>query len=117
MWCSAAQPSSGNDPIFAIGTSDGLYTLNAELSAVVQADIKLPKVRRKRNASKDVDLLALDWLSPTVIATGFRNSLLGLYDVRSRGFATRIKHPGSIGQVKRVDENRLVVAGYRSVRS
>jgi hypothetical protein len=63
-----------------------------------------------------MDLLALDWVSPTVVATGFRNSLVGLYDVRSSGFATRIQHPRSVGPVKSADENRLVVAGYRSLR-
>jgi hypothetical protein len=115
MWCSAARPDSGNDPFFAVGTSEGLYTLRQGDITLTRADINLPK--RSRKASKDVDLLALDWLSPTVIATGFRNSLVGLYDVRSSGFATRIRHPRSIGQVKRVDENRLVVAGYRSVRN
>lgn len=83
---------------------------------LIKADITLPRSRRK-DATEDVDLLALDWLSPSVIATGFRNSSVGLYDVRSRGFAMRIKHPRSVGQVKRVDENRLVVAGYRSVRT
>ncbi|CRG86732.1 hypothetical protein PISL3812_03743 [Talaromyces islandicus] len=116
MWCSAAKPGSDNDPIFAIGTSDGLYILRDRGGMdLIHANITLP-TRRPRGASEDVDLLALDWLSPTVIATGFRNSLVGLYDVRSRGFATRIKHPRSVGQVKRVDENRLVVAGYRSMQ-
>ncbi|QKX60728.1 uncharacterized protein TRUGW13939_07874 [Talaromyces rugulosus] len=114
MWCSAARPDSGNDPFFAVGTSEGLYTFRQGDMALTRANINLPK--RSRKASKDVDLLALDWLSPTVIATGFRNSLVGLYDVRSSGFATRIQHPRSVGQVKRVDENRLVVAGYRSMQ-
>jgi hypothetical protein len=61
------------------------------------------------------DVLAVEWLSRTVIASGFRDSLLFLSDLRSNDSVQRIKHPGMIGQIKKIDDHQFVVAGTRSV--
>lgn len=58
----------------------------------------------------------MEWLSRTVIASGFRDSLLFLSDLRSHDSVQRIKHPGMIGEIKKIDDYQLVVAGTRSVR-
>lgn len=73
-----------------------------------------------RSDSKSVlkrakDVLAVEWLSPTVIASGFRDSLLFLSDLRSNDSIQRIKHPGMIGQIKKSDDHQFVVAGTHSV--
>lgn len=106
FWCSAARPSSSSDPIFAVGTSDGLQTI--QVGTTHRSDSKNVLKRPK-------DVLAVEWLSRTVIASGFRDSLLFLSDLRSNDSVQRIKHPGMIGQIKKIDDYQFVVAGARSV--
>lgn len=106
FWCSEARPNSSSDPLFAVGTSNGLQTLR--FGTMHRNDIKDVLQRPK-------DVLAVEWLSRTVIASGFRDSLLFLSDLRSCDSIQRIKHPGMIGQIKKVDDYQFVVAGTRSV--
>ncbi|KAH8691129.1 hypothetical protein BGW36DRAFT_387733 [Talaromyces proteolyticus] len=116
VWCSAANPSSGSGTL-AVGTSDGLRTFDMNTGnppSVKKWDISLFGGRQKSKRPA-MDLLAVDWLSPTVIASGFRNSVLCLSDLRSGGHSKRIRHPCSIEQVKKVDDHRVVLAGYRSM--
>lgn len=105
FWCSEARPNSSSNPIFAVGTSEGLQTIHVgNFSSDSKSVLNRPK-----------DVLAVEWLSPTVIASGFRDSLLFLSDLRSNDSVQRIKHPGMIGQIKKIDDHQFVVAGTRSV--
>lgn len=106
FWCSEARPNSSSDPLFAVGTSDGLQTIHfGTIDSIVTKDVlQRPK-----------DVLAVEWLSRTVIASGFRDSLLFLSDLRSYNSVQRIKHPGMIGQIKKIDDYQFIVAGTRSV--
>lgn len=127
LWCSAARPEPEN-PLFAVGTSDGLYTVavNPDRLTLTRAHIPIPQKsggggrknssnNHNRNKGISTDLLAVEWLSGTVIASGFRNSFLYLSDLRSNGHSQRIKHPQSIEQIRKIDDYRLVVAGYRAL--
>ncbi|PVH94573.1 hypothetical protein DM02DRAFT_185628 [Periconia macrospinosa] len=58
------------------------------------------------------DVLTLDWLAPTTIAMGCRNGKIHLYDTRSQGSSTILRHPFPITSLRRADdETRLVCAG------
>lgn len=106
FWCSEARPNSSSDPIFAVGTSAGLQTIHADTNF---------RSRPKNVLQRPKDVLAVEWLSHTVIASGFRDSLMFLSDLRSNDSVHRIKHPGMIGQIKKIDDHQLVVAGIHSV--
>ncbi|EED15136.1 conserved hypothetical protein [Talaromyces stipitatus ATCC 10500] len=108
LWCSAARPHDPSEPIFAVGTSDGLQTTRVNATGGMNTYTVLERQSK--------DILAVEWLSQTIIASGFRDSLLFLSDLRSNDSVQRIKHPGMIGQIKKVDDYRLVVAGNRSVK-
>ncbi|OKL57078.1 hypothetical protein UA08_07670 [Talaromyces atroroseus] len=125
LWCSAARPEPDN-PLFAIGTSDGLYTVavNPDRLTLTRAHIPIPqKSGGRRNFSNNkqisansMNLISVEWLSETVIASGFRNSSLYLSDLRSNGHSRRIKHPHPIEQIRKIDDYRLVCAGYESLQ-
>lgn len=106
FWCSAARPNSCSSPAFAIGASNGLNNLNTLPDGILRTDLVLDRSN---------DVLAVEWLSENVIASGFRDSFLFLSDLRSGGSSQRIKHPHSIGQIKKLDDYRIIVAGYKSV--
>ncbi|EHA26484.1 hypothetical protein ASPNIDRAFT_122243 [Aspergillus niger ATCC 1015] len=97
LWCSSACPT-GEMPLFAVGTSDGLYTLEGFGSYWA--------------LSKNVE-----WLSSDVIAAGLKDSAIFLHDLRSGGSATRLQHPHAVTKMRRVDPYRIVVAGINSVPS
>lgn len=121
MWCSAACPT-GNKALFAIGTSDGLHTLEGFGSHWTLSQKPFPgelcadspNFRRHGNSSH-ASVNAVEWLSSDVIASGLRNSTIFLHDLRSGGSAARLKHPHSVSKIRKVDEYRMVVGGYNSV--
>ena len=73
-----------------------------------------PIPHRKEDSSHAL-VNSVEWLSPTVIAAGLKDSTIFLHDLRSGGTATRLQHPHMVSRIRRVDEHRLVVAGINSV--
>ncbi|EON61814.1 hypothetical protein W97_01031 [Coniosporium apollinis CBS 100218] len=66
-----------------------------------------------KTAETKSDVLALDWLSPNLLAAGLRNASVMLYDMRSGGSALRLRHNGVVTGLRRADdETRLVVCGF-----
>lgn len=58
------------------------------------------------------DVLALDWLSPRVLAAGLRDASIFLWDARSQGSAVRLRHNSTVSALRRADgESRIVVCG------
>ncbi|KAJ5670740.1 uncharacterized protein N7477_006103 [Penicillium maclennaniae] len=122
MWCSAACPT-GNKALFAIGTSDGLHTLEgfgshwtlSQKPFPGEVSANSPNFRRHGN-STHASVNAVEWLSSDVIASGLRNSTIFLHDLRSGGSAARLKHPHSVSKIRKVDEYRMVVGGYNSLQ-
>lgn len=119
LWCSAARPQS-DEPMFAIGTSEGVYTVRSNQAQwhlnrrpFAHGDSMQHGARKQKRSS---DTLAIEWLGPNVVASGLRNSSINLGDIRSGGQVTRLQHPHSVRQIRKVDEYRIVVAGYQSVR-
>lgn len=123
LWCSAACPT-GDKALFAIGTSDGLHTLEGFGSHWTLSQKPFPNEQRSssegfrwRGNSSHASVSAVEWLSSEVIASGLRNSAVFLHDLRSGGSATRLQHPHSVTKIRKVDQYRLVVGGHNSVCS
>lgn len=121
LWCSAACPT-GTKALFAVGTSDGLHTLEGSGSHWMLSQKPFPDERlpdsgefRRRGSSSHASVSAVEWLSSDVIVSGLRNSSVFLHDLRSGGSATRLQHPHSVTKIRKVDQYRLVVGGHNSV--
>lgn len=121
LWCSAPCPT-GEKPLFAIGTSDGLRTLEGVGSYWSFSKKPFPNdvvtgqpVLHRRTDSSHALVTSVEWLSSNVIASGLKDSTIFLHDLRSGGTATRLQHAHSVVKIRRVDPYRLVVAGQRLV--
>ncbi|KAG2412015.1 hypothetical protein HFD88_009571 [Aspergillus terreus] len=122
LWCSAACPE-GNTPLFAVGTSDGLYTLGGFGSQWTlskkqfASDVFTGKpILHRRVDSSHALVTSVEWLSSDVIAAGLKDSAIFLHDLRSGGTATRLQHSHAVSKIRRVDPYRMVVAGINSLK-
>jgi hypothetical protein len=123
LWCSSPCPE-GDKALFAIGTSEGLYTLEGlgsywTLSKKPFAgDVSNGKpIFHRRTDSSHALVTSVEWLSSTVIAAGLKDSTVFLHDLRSGGTATRLQHPHAVTKIRNLDPYRIVVAGINSVRT
>lgn len=110
-------------PLFAVGTSDGLYTLEGFGSYWALSKKSFPNdiltgkpILHRRVDSSHAIVSSVEWLSSDVIAAGLKDSAIFLHDLRSGGSATRLQHPHAVTKMRRVDPYRIVVAGINSVR-
>lgn len=71
--------------------------------------------KRRMPGGRAWDITAVEWLTSDVVVSGLRNSAILLHDLRSNGWSERLQHAHSVAKVRKVDEYRLVVAGYKSV--
>ncbi|CDM27484.1 hypothetical protein DTO013E5_2779 [Penicillium roqueforti] len=121
FWCSAAQPA-GSSAYFAIGTSEGLHTLEGTSShwtlskKPFKGNILPTRTRAPPKHSSQRSVHAVEWMSQDVIAAGQKNSNIFLHDMRSGGSATRLRHNDAVMEMKQMDEYRLVAAGPSSLR-
>ncbi|KAK7535724.1 hypothetical protein IWX49DRAFT_580667 [Phyllosticta citricarpa] len=113
IWTSTANTFVKDKDIFTVGTSSKVVNIeNSEDGVQYKA---FSAYRRDQHDEKDDDALALEWLSPNVLASGFRSGNIVLYDLRTRASALRLSHPSSVIGIRRGDsESRLVVAGLRN---
>lgn len=125
LWCSAACPV-GDKALFAIGTSNGLHTLEGFGSHWTVSQKPFPNDTdpskhgnqqgfREHGNSSHASVNTVEWLNPDVIASGMRNSTVFLHDLRSGGSAARLQHPHAVTKIRKVDPYRLIVSGYNSV--
>ncbi|KAL5333481.1 hypothetical protein BJX70DRAFT_61467 [Aspergillus crustosus] len=121
LWCSSPAPT-GEVPRFAIGTSDGLYTLEGFGSywslnkKPFPNDNSIGKPKRRQTDSSHALITAVEWLSSDVIAAGLKDSTIFLHDTRSGGSAVRLQHPHAVTKLRKLDEYRIVVAGINSLQ-
>ncbi|KAL3439016.1 hypothetical protein BDV09DRAFT_157928 [Aspergillus tetrazonus] len=121
LWCSAPSPT-GDIPRFAVGTSDGLYTLEGFGSYWTLSKKPFPNdkssgnPKKRRTDSSHALITAVEWLSSDVIAAGLKDSSIFLHDVRSGGSATRLQHPHAVTKIRKLDPYRIVVAGINSLQ-
>lgn len=57
----------------------------------------------------------MEWISSDVVAAGQRDSLVVLYDMRSRDYATRLQHAHGVEKIRAIDSNKLMVGGHGTV--
>lgn len=57
---------------------------------------------------------SIDWIDHNVYMTGERGGVVRLWDVRNDGTSLRYKHPAAINHVKKLDEQRIAVAGLEN---
>jgi WD40 repeat protein len=103
IWTALPNPycTESNENV-AVGTSNGLITLENASGTW----------RCSPLIETNSDVLALDWLSPTILAAGLRDASVMLYDSRSRDSIKRLRHGAPIIGLRRADhESRLVVCG------
>ncbi|RAK74846.1 uncharacterized protein BO72DRAFT_190300 [Aspergillus fijiensis CBS 313.89] len=122
LWCSSACPV-GDHPLFAVGASDGLYTLQgygaywALSKKPFSDDVNAGKpILKRRIGTSHALVTSVEWLSSDVIAAGLKDSSVFLHDLRSGGTATRLQHPHAVTKIRRVDPYRMVVAGMNSLQ-
>ncbi|KAJ5101229.1 hypothetical protein NUU61_003451 [Penicillium alfredii] len=115
LWGSAACPS-GPKALFAIGTSDGLHTLEGLESRWTLSQKPFPDDFHPPGDSSHANVTAVEWLSSNIIASGLKDSTIFLHDLRSGGSASRIQHTHSVFKIRKIDPYRLVVAGIQSLQ-
>ncbi|KAL3461095.1 hypothetical protein BJX64DRAFT_171446 [Aspergillus heterothallicus] len=119
LWCSSPSPA-GEVPRFAVGTSDGLYTLEGFGSYWALSKKGFPTVgghpKHRRVDSSHALITAVEWLSSDVIAAGLKDSTIFLHDIRSGGSAARLQHPHAVTKIRNIDPYRIVVAGINSLQ-
>ncbi|EAW23501.1 uncharacterized protein NFIA_022120 [Aspergillus fischeri NRRL 181] len=122
LWCSSPCPE-GDKALFAIGTSEGLYTLEGLGSywtlskKPFASDVSNGKpIIHRRTDSSHALVTSVEWLSSTVIAAGLKDSTVFLHDLRSGGTATRLQHPHAVTKIRNLDPYRIVVAGINSLQ-
>ncbi|PTU23463.1 hypothetical protein P175DRAFT_0515337 [Aspergillus ochraceoroseus IBT 24754] len=122
LWCSSPSPI-GNVPHFAVGTSDGLYTLEGYGGSWTLSKKPFPGGNDTEHPGKGrvgglshALITAVEWLSSDVIAAGLKDSTIFLHDIRSRGSAARLQHPHAVTKLRKLDPYRIVVAGINSLQ-
>lgn len=106
IWCSAAGPH-GNQPTFAIGTSDGvkLVRLRSQSLELLVQHLGWPRNDQGR------DTLAVDFWTETTVLAGMRSGKVRLWDIRANGANVRFQHMSCVRDVRAIDEHKVLVAG------
>lgn len=110
FWAASARPETTISD-FAIATTHGTV-LVAERQSSWSFDRIQAFECEDLQASSEV--LAVDWLDTNVLLNGCRDGTVRLWDARTHGTSGtswRVKHPSCINHVRKVDRNRIVVAG------
>lgn len=110
FWGSSSRP----DPTvsdFAIATSHG-----TDLIAESQSRWSFGRTQtfRTQDFRARAEVLSVDWLDRNTILNGCRDGTVTLWDARthgSDGTSSPVKHPSCINHVRKLDANRMVVAG------
>ena len=116
FWASSARPLTDRSD-FAVATSAGTM-LFVEDQTSWSLEFRMPSFRQGPIGERAVDVLDVDWLNKNVVMSGCRDGGVRLWDVRSRSFAngtsTPFEHPSAINHVRRLNSNRVVVAGIEN---
>jgi hypothetical protein len=119
IWAAAARPTSlatSND----VASNSVAATDTEHLAVAASSSLRL--FTRSPTGAWDsetvlktsTDVLAVDWLSPTVLTLGERSGKIHLYDIRSRGSSHVLTHPTPVVRVRRADDpTRIVSAGLQ----
>lgn len=117
FWASSARPLTDRND-FAIGSSSGTI-LVAEDQASWSFQHRMPFHRRwSSGRDRPAEVLAVDWYNRDVVMSGCRDGTVRLWDVRSKslsaGTSSPLEHPSTINHVRKLNANRVVVAGIEN---
>ncbi|KAL2013391.1 hypothetical protein VTN00DRAFT_916 [Thermoascus crustaceus] len=122
LWSSSPRPT-GDTPFFAIGTSQGLHTLegvgyrwNLEKKQLPPNAISGKPAPFRYKESSHSTVMSVEWLTSDVIVSGLLDSSIFFHDIRSGGTVTRLQHPHAASKIRKIDPYRLVVAGHKSLQ-
>lgn len=112
LWASSPRP----DPTiseFAVAS-----TLGTIIVAEAQSSWSFDRIQTFKHSHEVFDasseVLAVDWLDRNVLLNGCRDATVRLWDARTYGAggtSWRVKHRSCINHVRKLDANRIVVAG------
>lgn len=110
IWASSPRPDPTTST-FAIATSYGAATV-----AESQSSWSFDRVQTFKSEALDAssEVLALDWLDTNILLNGCRDGTVRLWDTRTSGASGtswRVRHQSCINHVRKLDANRIVVAG------
>lgn len=109
FWASSSRPDPAISE-FALATTRGTIIV-AESQSSWSFD-RIQTFNNDIDASSEV--LAVDWLDTNILLNGCRDGTVRLWDARTRGVSGtswRVRHPSCVNHVRKVDANRIVVAG------
>lgn len=110
FWASSPRPDT-TVSVFAVATSNGTGLVEEQ-----QSNWSSNRIQTFKTGDLDAssEVLAVDWLDRNVLLNGCRDGTVRLWDVRTRdvsGISWRVRHPSCINHVRKLDANRIVVAG------
>ncbi|KAK2878167.1 hypothetical protein FQN49_001092 [Arthroderma sp. PD_2] len=101
-WVSSAVACpSTSKPLFAVGCSEELVTVECEASQATLARVETFPAK----------ISDVDWLDENVAIAGLQNSIIALHDMRCKASVSRFMHSHGVQKLKRVDDSRIIVAG------
>lgn len=119
FWACSSRPDATVSD-FAIATSYGTVIV-----AEAQSSWSFDRVQTFKHdgdsdeassRSSSSEVLAVDWLDTNVLLNGCRDGTVRLWDARAcgaGGMSWRVRHPSCVNHVRKLDANRIVVAGLR----
>lgn len=117
FWASSPRPCTDRSD-FALATSSGTI-LVAEESASwsFERQMGFRKHRSAAAGERGVEIVAVDWLDENVVISGGRDGAVRLWDVRIKslaGTSAPLVHSSAINHVRKINGNRIVVAGIEN---
>ena len=106
-WASTANPCQGLCS-FAVAASNG--------GAILQENQGGWSSEGSQSIHGLREVVAVDWLGPSVVLKGGSEGEVRLWDTRSRVESTepRLQHPTAINHVRSIDENFVIIAGLQN---
>ena len=77
-------------------------------------DLALHKIFKPSDPPIVQDILAVEFLSDSLLAAGCRDGSFWLHDLRSEGKVQRLRFPSAITHIKGLDEHKALVAGMEN---
>ena len=113
FWASSARPLTDRSD-FAVATSAGtMFFLEDQTGWSLE--LRMPFSRQGSMNERGIDVLDVNWLNENVVMSGCRDGGVRLWDVRSQSLANGTSvpfvHPSTINYVRRLNPNRILVAG------
>lgn len=111
FWASSSRPDATISD-FAIATTHGTVIV-AEAQSSWSFD-RIQTFLKHDGLDASPEVLAVDWLDTNILLNGCRDGTVRLWDARTcgtGGTSWRVKHRSCVNHVRRLDANRIVVAG------